>query len=496
MILKTTPDSNDLWKGIGGYFDSLGEILCEFIDNSISNFRGNRLTSKSIVISIKECSNRVQVKVEDSGTGIKKLEEAFTLGSHACAESPLNEHGFGFKHALASANPMNNDWVIETCTIEDAKKNVYKRIKAPYTIGAQEVEEISGVWTGDVGKTGTIVKFSCSKEMFRTIKRGLRGNFSFSSIIEILAENLGFIYCGVLKDQGVTISILVEEDDPSIPIPINVKPIEPMWNCFCGPRRGTETYDLGAGDVQIDYTFGRMKDHDTTKKYYKRNMTSSGVEIRINGRVLAYNMFKEIWQKENHPSYNQFLSIIDIKSDDASRLPKTKTSKNGLRKGDEILEALFDWISKKMPADSIPKNNDLEPEDRDELDMFEELEKAKKIHWKKATITREQMAYDSLGERIRMDLCITEGQDVYIYEGKKDKSKLLDVYQLLMYWDGYIFDHPDTNKSVTEAILIASEHPESVKNIIPVINERLDSKGNKYNLILRTWKEEGVDYPN
>lgn len=496
MILKTIPNSNDLWKSIGGYFDSLGEILCEFIDNSISNFRGNHLTSKSIVISIKDLPKKIQIKIEDSGTGIKNLESAFTLGSHACAESPLNEHGFGFKHALASANPSNDDWIIETCTINDAKNNVYKRIKAPYTIGAQDVEEVSGIWVGELSKTGTIIKFSCSKEMFRTIKRGLRGNFSFESIIDILAENLGFIYCGVLKDQGVTISIVVEKDDSFISAPINVKPIEPMWSSFCGPRCGNEKYDLGEGDVEIDFQFGRMKDHDTTKKYYKRNMTSSGVEIRINGRVLAYNMFKEIWQKENHPSYNQFLGIVDIKSDYAERLPKTKTSKNGLRKGDLILENLFDWISKKLPADQIPRNNDLEPDDRDESDMFEELEKAKRIHCRNATISREQRAFDSLDEKIRMDLCITEGQDVYIYEGKKDASKLLDVYQLLMYWDGYVYDHPDTKNSVTEAILIASEHPQSVKNIISVINERLDSKGNHYNFILKTWKEEGINHPN
>lgn len=51
--LNNLPDSNDLWKGIGGYFDSLGEILCEFIDNSISNFVGNNLPNRTICINLK-----------------------------------------------------------------------------------------------------------------------------------------------------------------------------------------------------------------------------------------------------------------------------------------------------------------------------------------------------------------------------------------------------------------------------------------------------------
>lgn len=30
MQINNMPNANELWKGIGGYFDTLGEILCEF----------------------------------------------------------------------------------------------------------------------------------------------------------------------------------------------------------------------------------------------------------------------------------------------------------------------------------------------------------------------------------------------------------------------------------------------------------------------------------
>ena len=73
-------------------------------------------------------------------------------------------------------------------------------------------------------------------------------------------------------------------------------------------------------------------------------MSSSGVEIRINGRVLCYNLFQEIWGIENHNSYNYLLIIINLKSQNKESLPKTKTSKNGLREGDIRLEKLYSWI--------------------------------------------------------------------------------------------------------------------------------------------------------
>lgn len=75
--------------------------------------------TRNIIIYLKELDSEgdVEVVIEDSGTGIKRLDEAFTLGSRLAAESPLNEHGFGLKHALASANPANDSWKIFTSVL-------------------------------------------------------------------------------------------------------------------------------------------------------------------------------------------------------------------------------------------------------------------------------------------------------------------------------------------------------------------------------------------
>ena len=154
MQINNMPNANELWKGIGGYFDTLGEILCEFIDNSISNFRGNpSIVNNSILIKFKEIGEKIHITVADSGTGIKDLNAAFTLGSHAGAETLLNEHGFGFKHALASANPDNNEWLIKTCTVDDSSKGQYKEVKAPYILTGFSAEIVQGAFDSGLGNT-------------------------------------------------------------------------------------------------------------------------------------------------------------------------------------------------------------------------------------------------------------------------------------------------------------------------------------------------------
>ena len=163
--INNQPSASELWDGIGGHFDSLGQIINEFLDNSISNFAANVQTSRNIIVGLRELADdRVKITVEDTGTGIKDLDAAFTLGNQTAGETPLNEHGFGLKHALASANPANDAWAIYTRTKEDFDNNVFKKISAPY-----DIEDFSGAlceneqWPGTYTGTGTIIEFTCTR---------------------------------------------------------------------------------------------------------------------------------------------------------------------------------------------------------------------------------------------------------------------------------------------------------------------------------------------
>ena len=108
--INNQPEADELWNGIGGHFDSLGQIINEFLDNSISNLVGNNVEIRNIRLTLQELeAGRVNVIIEDTGTGVLDLDRAFRLGCTSSGDSPLNEHGFGLKHAMASANPSNAD---------------------------------------------------------------------------------------------------------------------------------------------------------------------------------------------------------------------------------------------------------------------------------------------------------------------------------------------------------------------------------------------------
>ncbi|MGI6072468.1 MAG: ATP-binding protein [Lachnospiraceae bacterium] len=484
FIIKNTPSANDLWQGIGGHFDSLVQIICEFVDNSISNLKANNSSIKNIIIEFYE-EPEIRVVIKDTGTGIKKLDKAFTLGNQDASETPLNKHGFGFKHALASANPLNDNWKILTRTDENAKKDEHVVITAPYQMGSLKAAVEKG-WKGPF-RTGTIVEFTCSREMFKTIHRGMRGSYAnFNTILDLLVEDLGFIYAGNIKDGDATI-VVEKNDNQGGNVTTQVKAIEPDWEQFYQPGNGTAEKDLGKGVVKIEYSFGGIKEKTDSKKYYKRNMSSSGVELRINGRVLAYNLFKEIWATEKHNSYNHLLVQINLVSDKKEYLPPTRTSKNGLREGDEKLDKLYEWIRSHMPEP--PKH--LADTDN-ELDLIDELKKAKETHLPEPkTVTTEQFAFISVEEKMRIDLFISLNGEITLYEGKRDITTLRDLYQLRMYWDGLVMD----GHNPKAGILLASSHSDSVKKMVPIVNKMMDSNGNCYNFVLKTWKDENIKYP-
>ena len=497
--INNEPRAPELWSGIGGHFDDLTQILNEFIDNSISNFSANNLYNKNILILIKEHPNEFEIIIEDTGTGIKNLDNAFTLGCQLSRESPINEHGFGFKHALASANPEKNNWEICTRTKEDLENHQYKKISAPYKIkDFSATLEADSSWPGQYNGTGTIIKFTCTKEMYKTIARGFKeSDKSFLNIADILCEELGFVYAGIIHSglAYITLEIITLNGTH---ITRSVGALTPNWGDSISPGKGVDIVDLGGGFVKIEYSFGYLNEpakriafnNATSRKYYQRNMASSGVEIRINGRLLCYNLFKEVWGREKHNSYNNLLVTINLVSDNLGSLPKTRTSKNGFREGDEKLDALYSWIRKRMK--DPPKNTIVrEP-------SYFQLLRDLKLRYNadpNKIVETEKFVFTTTGNRkdlVRIDLFELVNDKITIYEGKKNYTTSKDVYQLIMYWDGLVYDgvSPDIG------ILGASYHPESVKVLLESANAKLDAHGNHYHFEAKTWAEVGLDVNN
>jgi len=484
--IDSTPLANDLWLGIAGHFDSITQVIAEFIDNSLSNLGAFKQQPCSIRVALEEEEGeRVRVKIEDTGTGIPDLAPVMRLGDKTVRQTPLNEHGFGLKHALASANPSNDAWTLYTRTADDFAKGTYKRLKAPYSflMTSEKIEIVKVPWPGVYNGGGTLIEFVSSPEFFNTVQRGIKGQAKFGRCLEYLTEELGYIYSGVIEKGQATITITSAKASFNQ----NVQAVKPSWVDYYPPGCGSAKVDLGGGTISVEYQFGQVRESEY-KKHYRKSMSTSGVEIRINGRVVMSNVFKEIWGLENHPSYNHFLAVINLVSASRDALPQTRTSKNGIRSGDPKLENLLAWIHK-----THPKPHTELASAQSERELVRELAdlKQKHIPHKAKRVEAEFKVFTTIGSLVSVDLYVFDGTDIVLYEAKKDEADVQDIYQLLMYWDGLVED----GFTPTQGILIATSFSPGVNIMLEVLNDSKDRKGNKYSFITKTWSDEGIKYP-
>lgn len=479
---NNSPDGKALFVGISGNFGDFSQTLCEFADNAISNFRAHRI-SGYIEIVLKEYDSYVDVMVRDNGTGIADLDAALTIASRSCAESALNEHGMGIKHALASIDAGENQhWSIQTRTAEDAANNCYQLAESPYDIGMPK-SIVPG--QGDiVGATGTVVHFRCPMHKYQTLKPASHKDTpAFPELTNYLEEKLRYTYANLLRDGTCSIMLTAIDKDGEPDDKWITEPLEPDW------RDGQMTVlppvetDLGGGPVTICCRYGSIHRSKDNAFYYRGNMASSGAEIRLNGRVIQHGLYPEIWGKALHPAQNRFLAQIDLISDRPEALPSTKAAKNGLREDDRKVAELYRWVRTNIPEP---------PKDENKEQMLVRLLSEKKAAEEGVLrVSREENLYRCINLQIKADLFVTNTEGVTLYEGKAGGSKAENLYQLMMYYDGCIAD----GMAMHEAVLIAHHHPQTVKDLLSVLNRQKDQKGNPYHFVLTTWAEEGIVLP-
>lgn len=482
--INISPEADALWKGVGGHFDSFSEIIFEFVDNIISNYDKHQSMNRTAIISIDALDDyMMKVSIEDAGSGIKDVESALRLGDTSNGESPLNEHGFGFKHALASANPENNSWRIYTRTIDDLNAGQYRIIQAPYDfdINQETVSTTNHHWPGALNGAGTIFEFECSKELFETLIEDRRGNPGIVRCLEYLTWDLGYVYSNIITESRV--SLTVQSSSTNFNQPVGA--ITPEWIGLYDPKDGEKPIALDGNKVQIEYRFGEVNPHPISNRHYQRSMATSGLEIRINGRLLENNLLTEVWGVEKHNKYNHFLGVVNILSDEPSHLPKTRTSKNGIRIGDKKLLDLFKWV--KSAITEPPERLSKEFSERELIKKLKEF-KEKHIRADDKRISNEFEVYRLRGTPVRADLYVFDGKEIVLYEAKKGIADMKSFYQLLMYWDGAV----DDGLEPVEGILLAEEFSEGVKQLMVDFNLKKDFNGNPYNFICKTWDDEGI----
>jgi len=477
------PVASRIWKTLGSNFNNFSQAICEFVDNAVSNFRGNSANPslvRIIRITVMKKGSLVDVTVEDGGTGIKNLSNAMTLAGTAGQESPLNEHGYGLKHALAYAEGKGCAWEISTRTQEDAVQNRYQMVRAPYDFGDGAISgEYHDGWPGTLSKTGTIIHFSCPYHVFATLAPDSRKPVTFRELVAILEESLSCTYADILE-RGEAQIHLIWEDDRERHL-AEIRPLQPQWVPGTLLTLPEQEVDLGGGQIMVQCRYGFILPSKENHLHYLGNMESSGVEIRVNGRLIEHGLLRKIWGRKIHPAQNAFLAQIDLKSDTSEMVPATKNAKNGFREEDIRLQALFKWIRANIELPSSTRETR-------EQKLFRYLAEAKTALPNMTRVSLEEGVFRTIGLKERLDLYTCENEKITIYEGKVHKTKAIDVYQLRMYWDGCVLDGVPPDMGV----LVAGRHPREVQQLIDLVNTQTGPDGRRYNFQLSTWKSEGI----
>ena len=239
--------------------------------------------------------------------------------------------------------------------------------------------------------------------------------------------------------------------------------------------------NLGGGPLTIRCKYGNILKNPSNAIYYKCNMESSGVELRINGRAIEHGMFDRVWGEAIHPSQNRFLVQVDLITDNPAALPATKNTKTSFCEADPRLKNLLSWIASYVPAPA-------KDVDSVELRYVKELTAKREKDPTALRVSREEPVFQKIGLKAKVDLFVGYIDRVTIYEAKAGKTKALDLYQLRMYVDGCALD----NKPVDEAVLIAKRHSAEVKELRDILNSLTAPDGHPYNFRLTTWDEEGI----
>lgn len=478
--LNNTPNATALWGDLGSNFHDLSQAICEFCDDAVSNFDGNEANStlnRVIRIQIMPMNGMVDITVEDGGTGIQDLNNALTLAGLAQQETPLNEHGYGLKHALAYVEGKGSNWEVSTRTSEDADLNQYRMVHTPYSFSGNG--EYHEGWIGSLGKTGTVIHFTCPMNVFETLNPDTQKELPFDELLDILKEHLRYTYANILQAGKVRIEFIsIENGHPRWE---SLQALVPQWIGGAWVSIPQQEYDLGTGMVKISCEYGCIVPSKENHCYYLGNMETSGVELRINGRAVEHGLMKAIWGRKVHNSQNAFLVRVNLETNDFDVLPSTKNAKNGFREEDPRLRELYKWIRSNVQLPSTCRESK-------ERQLFRLLAERKKKLPGMTRVSLEEGTFRTIGLHERVDLFTCQNNKVTIYEGKVKKTKAVDVYQLKMYWDGCIQD----GVPAEEGVLIGECHSAETINLIQYINRMTGPDGRRYNFRATTWKDEGI----
>ena len=488
------PCNVDILPDLGPYYQGLAHqdlpfhyALAELIDNSFSAYDSE---PKIVEVHIQKFPDKVTLKVADKARGISLSDlknKILRVGGQGHI-GVMNEHGYGLKNALCVLTQNNRDWTIITRDEELNEQDLIVKVKGPFRTGIQAEEAGEEEWLEDVthaaGNTGTRVFVETTYDYFAQIyPRNWR---VFDRLIIRLLEHLGVMYRGYLEDRRNNIIVKYREvflDTPEWQ-EHSVQPIKITDLC-----ENSESHNLSITHGGRIYPFVYLKGEISPTKvasgsrgipfplkiYYQCNQKTQGIDIRIRGKVIMNHQLEYIWQDiERHNSLNKFTGEIIVDDPDF----KTVNNKSKLSPQDpkwDLIRQVLDEEEFKPSRSAMVRTED---------SIRERLIEQLKHNIPDSVVTPNYPTWEGAGVLIDIHLK-HPGDRIWIYELKKGSVEPLDVYQLVMYWDGKV----RAGQPPEKGFLVGSNCPPSVSTMIEYWNQRRDAKNNHYKLYFKTIDE-------
>ncbi len=480
--IDTTPEDDSLYLGISRQDLKSHQAICELIDNSISAKPTGHIL---IEIHIEKNGEDINIKVADTGIGVSLndiTEKILRIGGRGSHKGKLNEHGFGLKNSLCVLTGNKRLFSIVTVDTEASTNNLIYRVNGPFRRDMNVELGDEKDWSENIlmcnFKTGTRIIANTTLHYFKTLYPSA---YRLDTLIERLIEHLGVLYRSYLIDQrneiwirwrDVTEGATGWNDEKVIAIQIPFKRAEEEY--FSIEYNGKEYkahYKWGELDDSVIQDGSKGKPYPL-KIYYQKNTRSQGVDINIRGRVILPHTLEYLWPDLNrHNDFNPFIGELKIDAPEFS----TVNNKTQLDPNNPIWEKLWETLQ-----------HDKYKPPRIGSASYTERELQKKFKEKLPAIVSGSSVQEDFptwpGLGVKIDLLHHFADDKEeIYELKSGTARPIDVYQLVMYWDGRVKDgvRPRLGR------LVCKEANDHILNLINYWNSRKDAGGSNYNLEFR-----------
>jgi len=471
------------------FHQALGELVDNAMSARLSLPYGDGQQPTLVEITVEESSaGTVIVQIADPGLGmgLRDIQEhVFNPGGQGASRGRLNEHGFGLKNALALLTGGNSTRFDLYTRPADASipADTFLHVTGPLGVEMEVRDDATRQeWADDLthlaeAEHGTKLRCTVQWRYFRSVYR--RGRTGFDKLVERLGEHLGVMHRYYI-DEGNSIRLAyrksgdewIYHEVPSIPVP------------YQGETKELEFPITVAGiEHKVRYTRGVLGDDHKNKElasklgwpyplqsYYQGSNARCGIDITVRDRVIRSAVFEDIWPEINKTvAYNRFVGELRVGADF-----RTTNNKTGLDPHGENWEEVLRILS---------EEKEFRPEEttrtQSEHSLRESLLTILRGVFPHAKILKDRATW---GGAVDIDIFVEDsGTNIRLYELKAGAGRVLDLYQLLMGWDGLVTD----NIAPSLGVLVCAEITPNLAQAVEAANSRTDAAGNEYNIELR-----------